>query len=123
MLFDFGVGFWILFFVLFFGCGKACGWGARKYKQHQKELEEQRREDDRLSRLEDRIRRMDRGGRERSLPRPAVHGREGEVAEKEPARLRQKRPSALEQLQKRFIEGQLSLDEYERELDRLERLE
>jgi hypothetical protein len=53
---EFGIGFWVLFIVLFIGCGKACGWGARRYKKHQRELEEQRKDDDRLTKLEDRVR-------------------------------------------------------------------
>jgi hypothetical protein len=124
MLFDFGIGFWILFFVIFLGCGKMCGWGFRKYRKHHRELEGccGKEEEDRLSNLESRVKGLDRGGREQ-LPRPAMFRRGDETAEPEPARLKGRRPSALERLQKDFIEGKLTLDEYERELDRLERIE
>ncbi len=43
--------------------------------------------------------------------------------EGEPARLRQRRRSPLQELQQKFVEGKLTLAEYERELDRLERIE
>ncbi|MGD2217995.1 MAG: hypothetical protein PVJ64_14655 [Gemmatimonadales bacterium] len=120
---EFGIGFWILFFVLFVGCGKACGWGARKYKKHQRELDERREEDDRLTRLEDRVRGLGRRDRERErLIRPAMH-RPNEERTLEPVRGRDKAPTQLEILQQKFIEGRLSMEEYERELDRLEKLE
>ncbi|MGD2151894.1 MAG: hypothetical protein PVG79_01420 [Gemmatimonadales bacterium] len=120
---EFGFGFWVLFIVLFIGCGKACGWGRRKYKEHQRELEERQSDDDRLTTLEDRVRGLGRGRRERHhLIEHAVQ-RRGEGRQPEPVRRGEKAPTQLEILQQKFIEGRLSLEEYERELDRLDKLE
>jgi hypothetical protein len=49
--------------------------------------------------------------------------RRGEEREREPARAKEKAPNQLELLQQKFVEGRLSMEEYERELDRLEKLE
>jgi hypothetical protein len=119
---EFGIGFWILFFVIFFGCGKMCGWGVRRYKDRYRELDSGSEADRRLSALETRVKRL--GERDRAqdeLVRPALH-RTGEGAKPEPAKLK-KRRSPVEELQQKFIDGRLTLTEYERELDRLERLE
>jgi hypothetical protein len=127
---DFGFGFLILFFVIFVGCGRMIGWGARKHRERHRMLggccgseEEEQQQDDRLSRLESRVRLRERGRRDQDrLIRPAMHRRD-EEREREPARLREKAPTQLEILQQKFIEGRLSLEEYERELDRLEKIE
>jgi hypothetical protein len=117
---EFGWGFIALFIVIFWGCGRLCGWGPRKKKE--RELEQMKHADDqRLTDLEQRVKGLGRGRRER-LIRDAAYSREG-TAEREPARLQSRRSSPLEELQKRFIEGQISLDEYEKELDRLEKIE
>jgi hypothetical protein len=128
MPFDFGFGFLILFFVIFLGCGKMCGWGARKYKERQRELESKRKDEDRLASLEARVRRLsDRTQARDRLPRPATfrraEGKQAEAKEAEPAHLRQRRRTPLQELQQKFIEGKLTLAEYERELDRLDRIE
>jgi len=129
MPFDFGFGFLILFFVIFLGCGKMCGWGARKYKERQRELESKRKgEEDRLASLESRVRQLDdRARRRERLPRPAAfrrgEGTEADAKEVEPARLRQRRRTPLQELQQKFVEGKLTLAEYEQELDRLDRIE
>lgn len=118
-MFDFGIGFWILFFFIFVGCGKMCGWGARKYRERSHELESgDGQKDDRLAKLESRLSGR-RSGEE--LPRPTMH--RGEQKTPEPARSRRQGSSPLEELQRKFIDGRLSLSEYEQELDRLERLE
>lgn len=117
---DFGFAFWVLFFVVFFGCGRMCGWGARKYRNRHRDLEagDSPRED-RLSRLESRVRRR---AEERKLrPTPMASRRDG--AEHQPAHLKGARKTPLQELQERFVEGRLTLSEYERELDRLERIE
>jgi hypothetical protein len=126
---EIGIGFWILFFVLFVGCGKIIGWGARRHKERHRlggccgPEEEEQQQDDRLSKLESRVRGLDRRGRERDrLLRPAMHRRD-EERQLEPARGQEKAPTQLEILQQKFIEGRLSMDEYEREIDRLEKLE
>jgi hypothetical protein len=127
---EIGIGFWILFFVIFVGCGRLIGWGARRHKKRHRMLggccgpeEEEQLQDDRLSKLESRVRGLDRGSRERDrLVRPAMHRRD-EERQLEPARRQEKAPTQLEILQQKFIEGRLSMDEYERELDRLEKLE
>jgi len=118
---DFGFGFWILFFVVFFGCGKMCGWGAAKYRKRQRDLESGDDADsDRLSRLESRVRR--REGQRLQRPQPSATSESGERA-RQPSRLREVRKTPLQQLQEKFVEGRLTLSEYERELDRLERIE
>jgi hypothetical protein len=130
---EIGIGFWILFFVIFVGCGKMLGWGARRHKERhrmlggccgrEEEEEEEQLQDDRLSKLESRVRGLDRRSRERDrLIRPAMHRRD-EGRQPELARMKEKAPTQLEILQQKFIEGRLSMEEYERELDRLEKLE
>ncbi len=127
---EIGFGFWILFFVIFVGCGKMIGWGARRHKERHRMLggccgpaDEEGQQDDRLSRLESRVRARERGSRDQDrLLRPAML-RRGEEREREPARMSEKAPTQLELLQQKFIEGRLSMEEYERELDRLEKLE
>ena len=139
---DFGFGFWVLFFVIFLGCGKMCGWGARKYRDHRRELESgccgpgarkhsdswlkresgHKEDEDQLSNLEARVRRL--GDRQRGrdqLIQPASY--RGKDSEREPVPARRKAPSRLQELQQKFVDGRLTLQEYERELDRLERLE
>jgi hypothetical protein len=112
-------GFIVLFIAIFVGCGRLCGWGARKYKEHHRQLDHEHDEQDaRLTHLESRIKRLG----DRTRPRHAMH-RRGEEREEEPARMKRERSSPLEELQQRFVDGRLSLTEYEKELDRLERLE
>lgn len=121
---EIGIGFWILFFVIFVGCGKMIGWGARKHRERHRMLggccgpEEEEGQDDRLTNLENRVR-----GRERDrLIRPAMQRRD-EERQLEPLHRSEKAPTQLEILQQKFIEGRLSVEEYERELDRLDKLE
>ncbi len=131
--------FLVLFFVIFLGVGKMCGWGARKHRDQRRELESRccgpraskrgdrevgrRADEDQLSNLEARVRRLDDRQRRRDqLIRPAMH-RGPADREREPTPVRQKAPSRLQELQQKFVDGQLTLQEYERELDRLERLD
>ncbi len=117
---DFGFGFWILFFFVFFGCGKMCGWGAKIYRNRDRDLEEgEESRRDRLSRLESRVRERDERARLRPTPMISRGGRRGP----EPSRAERRQKTPLQDLQERFIEGRLTLSEYERELDRLERIE
>lgn len=118
---EFGLGFWVLFFVIFVGCGKMCGWGVRKYRDRHHELDAGPDDSDRrLTDLEARVRKLsDRGARDR-LVEPAAYTKS---ANSESAARRKKPRSALEDLQKRFVEGRLSLAEYEQELDRLDKIE
>lgn len=122
-MFDLGWGFWVLFFVIFFGCGRMCGWGARKYRQRQRDLDHSPVGSDRLTDLESRVKQLDERerARERWL-RPATL-RAGEGESRQPALVKRRSKSPLQDLQEKFIEGRLSLADYERELDRLERLE
>ncbi len=124
-MFDFGFGFWILFFVIFFGCGRMCGWGAKRYRRRDRDLESSPSgESEQLSKLESRFKRVRQRGRGRDrLIRPAVLQDHGREEKREPARLKRDRLTPLQQLQKNFVEGRLSLSEYEREVDRLDRLE
>jgi hypothetical protein len=124
MGFEFGLGFWILFFVIFFGCGRMCGWGVRKYRDRRRELQSEPDDSDRrLSELESRVRQLaDRDRDRQGLASPAM-SRRGRGAEPERARLKRRRTSPLQELQRKFVEGRLTLAEYERELDLLERLD
>ncbi|KPK62434.1 MAG: hypothetical protein AMS21_07590 [Gemmatimonas sp. SG8_38_2] len=120
---EIGFGFWVLFFVIFFGCGKMCGWGVKKYKHRHHELDDRAVDDSdrRLSDLESRVKKLGDRGRSRDfLMEPMAHG---DGAEKAAVPRSKKRSSALEDLQKRFVEGSLSMAEYEQELDRLEKIE
>jgi len=119
---EIGFSFWILFFVIFFGCGKMCGWGVRKYKDRHSELEAGPDDSDRrLTDLESRVKKLGDRGRARDwLMEPMAH-RNG--AERATVAQRKKPNSKLEDLQKRFVEGKLSMAEYEQELDRLEKIE
>lgn len=122
---DFGFGTLILFFVIFLGVGRMCGWGVRRYRDRccepgSEEEDGQRR---RLADLESRVRRL--GDRDRTRERlvsSATHT-PGRGEAREPAPLKRQRRSPLQELQEKFIEGRLSLADYERELDRLERIE
>ena len=117
-MFEFGWMFWVLFFVIFFGCGRMCGWGARRYIDRKRELQEGLPDDE-----------AHRVGGARAALKDDVGGgalrdamfRRSREKDREPAQLR--RGSPVEQLQKKFIDGRLTLEEYERELDRLERIE
>jgi hypothetical protein len=118
---EFSWGFIALFFVIFMGCGRMCGWGLRHRKRHN-EVEQMKNVDDlRLSNLEARVIGLGRRRSER-LVTDAVYENDRD-SDREPARLKEKRKSPLEELQERFIEGRLTVDEYEKELDRLERIE
>jgi hypothetical protein len=121
---EFGFGFLVLFFVIFFGVGRMCGWGRRCRREDKSELGPSGKEyERRLSDLESRVkgRLQDRAARDR-LVQPMAH-RPGKLQETERPRLAPRRKSKLEELQKKFVDGQLTLSEYEQELDRLERLE
>ncbi len=119
---DFGLGFWVLFFVIFFGCGKMCGWGVRKYKHRHHELDAGPDDSDRrLTDLESRVKKLGERRKERDwLVEPMAHSN---GADKETVARRKKPSSRLEDLQKRFVDGRLSMAEYEQELDRLEKIE
>lgn len=97
MMFDFGWMFWALFFVIFFGCGRMCGWGVRRYADRRRRY----REDD-------------------EEPQPA---RLGDATAAQPARPIRPRETPVQRLQKRFVDGRITIEEYERELDHLDRLE
>jgi hypothetical protein len=120
---EFGFGFLVLFFVIFFGVGRMCGWG-RRCRRDAGELGPGDKEHERrLSNLESRIKGLGerRAARDR-LVRPMAHGSDNKQ-ETARARLAPRRQSRLEELQKKFVDGRLTLSEYEKELDRLERLE
>lgn len=116
---EFSWGFIVLFFVIFFGCGRMCGWG-RRWHRGRKESEGVESDGERrLSNLESRVKGLRRADRR---VREAIYDRDRD-GEREPAPLRSKRSTPLQELQKRFIDGRIGVDEYERELDRLERIE
>lgn len=118
---EFGLGFWILFFVIFFGCGRMCGWGKRRHRPRQEDLESSGK-DDRLTRLESRVGR--RGmHREHLMSGRRHHQSDRQSPEPQPVSTRSRRESPLQELQKKFVEGRLTLGEYERELDRLDRID
>jgi len=121
---EFGFGFLVLFFVIFFGVGRMCGWGRRCRRDDQGELGPSDKEyERRLSDLESRVKgRVANGAARDRLVRPMANRSEQPQAT-DRARLAPRRKSRLEELQKQFVEGRLTLSEYEKALDRLERLE
>lgn len=117
---EFGIGFWILFAVIFLGCGRMCGWGVRRYRDRHHQIDTVQDEGERrLSDLESRVKRLGERSRER-LMRPTSNRRDEEAVARSPG---PKKKSRLEELQREFVEGRLTLAEYERELDQLEKLE
>ena len=121
---EFGFGFLVLFFVIFFGVGRMCGWGRRCRRHDAGDLAPGDKEHERrLSDLESRVKgRVQSGAARDRLVQPMAH-RPGKPQEAERARPAPRRKSRLEELQKKFVDGQLTLSEYEQELDRLERLD
>lgn len=118
-MFEFGWMFWILFFAIFFGCGRMCGWRVRRYV-------EGRRGPDEVGCCEEESLAAGPGSRRAELGaggmRDAMYRRD-EEREPEVARLKRSQGTPLQQLQQRFIDGRITLEEYEREIDRLERIE
>ncbi len=121
---EFGLGFFVLFFVIFFGVGRMCGWGRRCRRENTSDLGPGNADHERrLSDLESRVKgRVQNGAPRDRLVQPMAH-RPGKQQDTERARLAPRRKSRLQELQKKFVDGQLTLSEYEQELDRLERLE
>lgn len=117
---EFGLGFWILFFVIFLGCGRMCGWGRRRHRDHQEGLES-RGKDDRLTHLESRV--AGRRDRRERLMSGRRHRSDSHTREPQPAPTRSRRNTPVQELQEMFVEGRLTLGEYERELDRLDRID
>lgn len=105
-MFELGWLFWILVAALFFGCGRACGWGGPRERH--------------------RIDRKREDGLEGREEKPRLD----QARAPEPRRARDPKPvpvaarqSPLKSLQREFVEGRITLEEYERELDALERLD
>jgi len=122
---EFGFGFFVLFFVIFFGVGRMCGWGRGRRRDDAGDLGSGDKEyDRRLSDLESRVKgRMQNGAARDRLVQPMAHRLGKGQQQKEAARPRPRRKSQLEELQQKFVDGRLTLSEYEQELDRLERLD
>lgn len=123
MMFEFGWLFWVLFFVIFFGCGRMCGWGARRYLDRGRRFEEGGSDEET---------RPIAGSRStaalgRDSAQPGILGDASLRGDREEGRdravLRGRTGSPLQRLQKKFVEGRITLEEYERELDRLDRLD
>lgn len=116
-------GFLVLFFVIFFGVGRMCGWGRRSRPSAGDIGSSDNEYERRLSNLESRVKgRMQSGAARDRLVQPMGHRLE-EGREQETSRPKPRRKSRLEELQQRFVDGRLTLSEYEKELDRLERLD
>ena len=119
---EFGLGFWVLFFVIFFGCGRMCGWGRRRHRRRDRSEDIERGvSDDPLQRLESRV--ADRKARRERLMAGRRHEAASRGREPHPVSTRSRRETPLQELQKKFVEGRLTLSEYERELDLLERID
>lgn len=97
--------FWMLFGAIFVGCGRMCGWGRRR--------DHRQREEDRLQVGGDR-------GDVSAIAGRAVF-RSAERPEPEHASLKSNE-TPLQTLQNNFVDGRISMEEYERRLDQLERL-
>lgn len=122
---EFGFGFLVLFFVIFFGVGRMCGWGRGCRRDNTRDLGPRKTEyDRRLSDLESRVKgRMQNDADRDRLVQPMAHRLVKGQQEEASARPRPRRKSRLEELQQKFVDGRLTLSEYEQELDRLERLD
>lgn len=122
---EFGFGFLVLFFVIFFGVGRMCGWGRGWRRDEPRDLGRGDKEyDRRLSDLESRVKgRVQEGAARDRLVQPMAHRLGKGEQDRESARPRPRRKSQLEELQQKFVDGRLTLSEYEKELDRLERLD
>jgi hypothetical protein len=104
----------------FFERGPMCGWGMRRYKDRHRQLDTVQDESERrLSDLESRVKRLGERSRERAM-RPVSDRGDAEAVSPSS---RPKKKSRLEELQQEFVEGRLTMAEYEKELDRLEKLE
>ncbi len=111
--------FWIMFFVIFFGCGRMCGWGARRYVKRRRRHEDED-EVSYMSASDSSAERLKARGDESFLA-AGGYGRLGDKQKRDPVRLKA-RGTPLEQLQRKFVDGRITLDEYERQVDQLERL-
>ena len=111
--------FWIMFFVIFFGCGRMCGWGARRYVDRRRRHEDED-EVSYMSASDSSAERLKARGDESFLA-AGVYGRLGDKQKREPVRLKA-RGTPLQRLQRKFVDGRITLDEYERQVDQLERL-
>ena len=107
-MFEFGWAFWVLFFAVFFGCGRMCGWGRRGYYGSRRHLDEEEREG----------RGADRGNAIAGVAK--LDSRT--PVEPEPVRLSRPQETPLKALQRDFVDGAITMDEYERRLDAIERL-
>lgn len=105
-MFEFGWVFWVLFFAVFFGCGRMCGWGRRGYYGSRRRLDEEEREGDNPGKAIAGVASLDR-----ATP-----------VEPEPVRLSRPQETPLKALQRDFVDGAITMDEYERRLDAIERL-
>ena len=108
-MFEFGWAFWVLFFAVFFGCGRMCGWGRRGYYASRRHLDEEEGEGE---------------ARGKTIAGVAGVAKLDRVTpvEPEPVRLSRRQETPLKALQRDFVDGAITMDEYERRLDAIERL-
>lgn len=92
-----------------FGCGRGCAWGYRRHR--------------RVAGHEMSGGRVGSGRREALRAAPSEPAIPAEAREPVAVGGRERVESPLETLQRRFIEGSIDVEEYERELDRLYHLE
>ncbi len=100
---------WVVIAAVLSGCGRGCGWGVRRYRglQHG-EVDEERVRGPRARRH------LTRGVEENMVAR----AREpiGEPAVSRPVE------TPLQTLQRKFVNGAITLEQYEAEIDKLEHL-
>ena len=123
-MFEFGWIFWVMFFAIFFGCGRMCGWGARRYVDR-RSIDETGKDAGKdagkyymsgSGRAE-----IGDGASDRHMSDAMNRG--GWEEKRATSTVGLSRDTPLQKLQKKFVEGRLTMEEYERELDHLDRIE
>ena len=111
-MFEFGLLFWVAVAFIVLGCGRACGWW---------------RSESYRDRLEKRRRRMEEARGGTRLPRDRTRleqaPSDGMAREAAGRRTRQLAETPLQALQRKFVQGSITLDEYEQAIDKLKHLD
>ena len=119
-MFEFGWMFWVMFFAIFCGCGRLCGWGARRYVDR-RSIDETGKDEGRYYMSGSGRAEIGDGASDRLMSDAMNRGAREEMRATSAVGL--SRDTPLQKLQKKFVEGRLTMEEYERELDHLDRIE
>lgn len=111
-MFEFGLLFWVIVGFIVLGCGRACGWW---------------RSDSYRERLEEKRRRVEEARGRMHAPRDHTRLQYGpsDAMARDAASRRSREPveTPLQALQRRFVQGRITLDEYEQAIDKLKHLD